>query len=114
MEITDINKREFIGKEFNCFEFKSDSILDYSPYFYDKYINTPGIVIDLHSYYPEYTNVRVGGGTTGKPQHDLYFPTHLIIKQLEEKERENALRPEMVDELINEYRTLLYRLCGTF
>lgn len=95
--------KDIIGKEFTCFEFKTDDTLAYTD-FYETIVGKTAVVMNINSSFPQYANAKINIAI-GK-QEQCHFPTQMIIDQLEQAEFDN----KSIDELLNNMKQLISRI----
>jgi len=95
--------KDIFGKEIECFEFKTQNILQYSDT-HKKLYGQNAIVLNINSYYPQFalveTTLKIGKKET------LHYPVAGIIEQLETKELENL----SIEEILNNMKMLTSKI----
>ena len=99
-----MENEDIIGREFTVFKFEKFKLANWYVSD-DKYIGAKGVVLNVHSQYPEYVNVEIRS-KAGARLATKHFPTHLIKEHFEEMKRENR----SIDELIIEMKQLISRI----
>jgi hypothetical protein len=99
-----MERKDIIGKEFICFEFKSDNRLDYGQQ--KDYVGLKAVVKSLNGAYPEYAKVIVTDHRGRK--HEPHYPSDMILEQLKKLQEEEE--EKSVDDIIIEMKQLIYRI----
>ena len=95
--------KDIIGKEIECFEFKSENLLSYSNQ-HKQLCGKKAIVLNINESYPQFTLVEMTL-PIGKKESN-HYPTAGIIEQLEIKELENLT----IDDLLNTMKMLTSKI----
>ena len=95
--------KDIVGKEIECFEFKSQKLLSYSGT-HKKLCGKKGIILNINSSYPQFALVEITL-PIGKKETS-HYPTADIIEQLEAKELENL----SIDDLLNNIKRLTLQI----
>ncbi len=95
--------KDIIGREFTCFEFKSDDHLNYDEK--EAYLGFIAVVKSLHPTYPQYARVMVTDKDGNK--REPHYPTAMIKEQLEVKDKEEN---QSIDDILNEMKQLISKI----
>jgi hypothetical protein len=95
--------KDIIGKEIECFEFKSENLLSYSNT-HKQLCGKNAIVLNINSSYPQFALVEITL-PIGKKETS-HYPVAGIIEQLEAKELENLT----IDDLLNTMKMLTSKI----
>ena len=95
--------KDIIGKEIECFEFKSENLLSYSNQ-HKQLCGKKAIVLNINESYPQFALVEITL-PIGKKETS-HYPTAGIIEQLEAKELENL----SIDDLLNTMKMLTSKI----
>lgn len=99
-----MERKDIVGKEFTCFEFKSDEKLNYEEQ--ENYVGLKGVVKELNAAFPKYARVMVTDSNGRK--HEPHYPANMILEQLKKQQEEEENRS--VDDILNEMKNLVSRL----
>ena len=95
--------KDIVGKEIECFEFKSENLLSYSNT-HKQLCGKKGIILNINSSYPQFALVEITL-PIGKKETS-HYPVAGIIEQLEAKELENL----SIDDLLNNIKRLTLQI----
>ena len=95
--------KDIVGKEIECFEFKSEHLLSYSST-HKQLCGKKGIILNINSSYPQFALVEITL-PIGK-RETSHYPVAGIIEQLEAKELENL----SIDDLLNTIKMLTSKI----
>ncbi len=95
--------KDIVGKEIECFEFKSQKLLSYSNQ-HKQLCGKKAIVLNINEYNSQFALVEITL-KIGKKEK-LHYPTADIIEQLEAKELENLT----IDDLLNTMKMLTSKI----
>lgn len=95
--------KDIIGKEIECFEFKTVQMLSYSNQ-HKQLCGKKAIVVKINESYPQFALVEITL-PIGKKE-SIHYPVAGIIEQLEIKELENLT----IDDLLNNIKMLTSKI----
>jgi hypothetical protein len=95
--------KDIIGKEIECFEFKSQNLLSYSNQ-HKQLFGQKAIVLNINESFPQFALIEITLPIGKKESH--HYPTAGIIEQLETKELENLT----IEEILNTMKMLTSKI----